>query len=95
MPLIYVLLFLIIVPLIYFQFKYGTQRDRKRVEFPKAERIRALIDKSARNGFIATWLALFIVVVFRAPDANSLLIVVAAGLAVYVASHYIYYFKSG
>ena len=68
---------------------------RKRMEVQVDERVRANTDKSARNGFIATWLAMFIFVDFEAPDADSLLIVVASGLAVLIVSSFFYYFKSG
>ena len=68
---------------------------RRRAGIQVDERVEAITDKSARNGFIATWLAMFIFVDFGAPDAGSLLIVVASGLAVLIVSSFFYYFKSG
>ena len=72
---------------------YGIRR--KRMEVQVDERVRAVTDKSARNAFFVTWLAMFIFVDFGAPDASSLLVVVAAGLVVYGVSYYVYSFKSG
>ena len=72
---------------------YGIRR--KRMEVQVDERVRANTDKSARNAFFVTWLAMFIFVDFGAPDASSLLVVVAAGLVVYGVSYYVYSFKSG
>ena len=84
---------LIIIPLLFLAYKY--RKRRKKLVVKVDERVRAISDKSARNGFIATWLALLIIVDFGAPDASSLLAVVASGLVVFIASLLIYNFKSG
>jgi uncharacterized membrane protein len=84
---------LIIIPLLFLAYKY--RKRRKKLVVKVDERVRAISDKSARNGFIATWLALLIIVDFGAPDANALLAVVASGLVVFIASLLIYNFKSG
>ena len=73
---------------------YGIRREK--FEYIQVdERVEAVINKSARNAFIVTWLCMLIFVDFGAPDADSLLIVVAAGLAVLIVSYYAYLFKSG
>ncbi len=73
---------------------YGIRREK--YEYIQIdERVEAVINKSARNAFIVTWLAMFIFVDFGAPDADSLLIVVASGLVVLIVSYYVYLFKSG
>ncbi len=82
---------LIILFLVYL---YGIKKMRYEW-IQEDERTRALVDKSARNAFIVTWLTMFIFVDFGAPDAESLLIVVGAGFAVLLVSIYGYYFKSG
>jgi uncharacterized membrane protein len=84
---------LIIIPLLFLAYKY--RKRRKKLVVKVDERVRAISDKSARNGFIATWLALLIIVDFGAPDASALLAVVASGLLVFIASLLIYNFKSG
>ena len=84
---------LIIIPLLFLAYKY--RKRRKKLVVKVDERVRAISDKSARNGFIATWLALLIIVDFGAPDASALLAVVASGLVVFIASLLIYNFKSG
>ncbi len=85
--------FLVIIGLFILFVIYWYGIRRKRMEIQVDERVRANTDKSARNGFIATWLAMFIFVDFEAPDADSLLIVIASGLAVLIVSSFIYYFK--
>lgn len=82
---------LIILFLIYW---YGIKKMRYEW-IQEDERTRAIVDKSARNAFIVTWLTMFIFVDFGAPDAESLLIVVGAGFAVLLVSIYGYFFKSG
>ena len=82
---------LIILFLVYW---YGIKKMRYEW-IQEDERTRALVDKSARNAFIVTWLTMFIFVDFGAPDAESLLIVVGAGFAVLLVSIYGYFFKSG
>ena len=73
---------------------YGIRREK--YEYIQIdERVEAVINKSARNAFFVTWLTMFIFVDFGAPDAGSLLIVVASGLAVLIVSYYAYLFKSG
>jgi uncharacterized membrane protein len=84
---------LIIIPLLFLAYKY--RKRRKKLVVKVDERVRAISDKSARNGFIATWLSLLVIVDFGAPDANALLAVVASGLVVFIASLLIYNFKSG
>ncbi len=88
---IWVLIGFFILFLVYW---YGIKR--RRFEYIQIdERVEAVINKSARNAFIVTWLAMFIFVDFGAPDADSLLIVVASGLVVLIVSYYVYLFKSG
>ena len=88
---IWVLIGFFVLFLVYW---YGIKR--RRFEFIQIdERVRAITDKSARNGFIATWLGMLIFVDFGAPDTSSLLVAVAAGLVVYIVSGFIYNFKSG
>jgi uncharacterized membrane protein len=82
---------LIILFLIYW---YGIKKMRYEW-IQEDERTRAIVDKSARNAFIVTWLTMFIFVDFGAPDTSSLLVAVAAGLVVYIVSGFIYNFKSG
>ena len=59
------------------------------------ERTKTILNRIARNAFLVLWLTMFIFVDFGAPDAGSLLIVVASGLAVLIVSYYAYLFKSG
>lgn len=88
---IWVLIGFFVLFLVYW---YGIRRE-KFEWIQEDERTRAVLDKSTRNAFLVTWLAMFIFVDFEAPDADSLLIVVASGMAVLIVSYYVYLFKSG
>lgn len=59
------------------------------------ERIKANWDKSARNGLIAIYLGLLIVVLMEKLDTTSLLVVTAASLTAYFASYYFYRYRAG
>ena len=73
-------------------FKYYIRKVKPRVE--EDERERAILDRSARNGLLATYLTLFILLsIDILPDARSLLIVIATGLLVYLISFIFYYYK--
>lgn len=73
-------------------FKYFIRKEKIRVQVD--ERIRAISDRSARNGFIATYLTLLILLTLEAPpDAKSLLIVIATSLFVWIISFIFYYYK--
>ena len=73
-------------------FKYYIRKEKPR--FEEDERENAVSDRSARNGLLATYLTLFILLTLEAPlDAKSLLIVIAAGLFVWIISFIFYYYK--
>ena len=73
-------------------FKYYIRKEKLR--FKEDERESAILDRSARNGFIATYLNLFILLTLDIlPDAKSLLIVIATGFFVYLISFIFYYYK--
>jgi len=73
-------------------FKYYIRKVKPRVE--EDERERAILDRSARNGLLATYLTFFILLTIDIPpDAKSLLIVIATGLFVYLISFIFYYYK--
>jgi len=73
-------------------FKYYIRKVKPRVE--EDERERAILDKSARNGLLATYLTLFILLALDIlPDAKSLLVVIAAGFFVWLISFIFYYYK--
>jgi len=73
-------------------FKYYIRKEKLR--FKEDERESAILDRSARNGFIATYLTLFILLTLDIlPDAKSLLIVIATGFFVYLISFIFYYYK--
>ena len=73
-------------------FKYCIRKEKPR--FEEDERERAISDRSARNGLLATYLTLFILLTIDIPpDAKSLLIVVAVGLFVWIISFLFYYYK--
>jgi len=71
---------------------YGIRRE-KYEKILEDERTKAVVDRSARNAFVITWLTMFQFVNFDMPDAGSLSIVVASGLVVFVVSYYVYFFK--
>jgi len=71
-------------------FKYYIRKVKPRVE--EDERESAILDRSARNGLLATYFTLFILLTIDIPpDAKSLLI--ATGLFVYLISFTFYYYK--
>ena len=59
------------------------------------ERIVALADKSARNGLIAIYLGLLIVVLMDKLDTTALLAVAGASLVIHFASYYLYRYRVG
>ena len=74
-------------------FKYYI-RKVKITSFKMDERENAISDRSARNGLLATYFTLFILLALDIyPNARSLLIVVAAGLFVWIISSIFYYYK--
>ncbi len=85
----------IIIPLILIfllVFKYGIRKEKIRVKVD--ERERAISDRSARNGFIATYLTLFILLTLETPpDAKSLLITIATGFFAFLISFIFYYYR--
>ena len=73
-------------------FKYYIRKEKLR--FKEDERESAILDRSARNGLLATYLTLFILLALDIlPDAKLLLITIAAGLFVYLISFIFYYYK--
>jgi len=73
-------------------FKYYIRKEKLR--FKEDERESAILDRSARNGLLATYLTLFILLALDIlPDAKSLLIVIATGFFVYLISFIFYYYK--
>ena len=73
-------------------FKYYVLKKRLVVKID--ERENAIADRSARNGLLATYFTLFILLAIGVlPDAKALLIVVAAGLFVWFLSFIIYYYR--
>ena len=82
-------IFLLIFMLI---FKYYIRKEKIRVQVD--ERIRAISDRSARNGFVATYLTLFILLALEVPpDAKSLLITIATSFFVFLISSIFYYYR--
>ena len=59
------------------------------------ERIAALTDKSARNGLIAIYLGLLIVVLMDKLNTTALLAATGASLVIYFASYYLYRYRTG
>lgn len=73
-------------------FKYYIRKEK--INFKIDERENAISDRSARNGLLATYFALFILLILDIPpDARSILIVIAAGLFVWLISFIFYYYK--
>jgi hypothetical protein len=66
--------------------RQGTQID---------ERVIALTDKSARNGLIAIYLGLLIVVLIDKLNTTALLAVTGASLVIHFASYYLYRYRAG
>jgi len=58
------------------------------------ERTTALTDKSARNGLIAIYLGLLIVVLVDKLNTTALLAAAGTSLATYIASYYFYRYKA-
>jgi len=87
--------FAIIIPLILIfllVYKYIIRKGKIRVKVD--ERERAISDRSARNGFIATYLTLFILLTLETPpDAKTLLITIATSLFVFLISFIFYYYR--
>ncbi len=85
-----IIIVLIAVFLLVFKFIIRKAKPR----FEEDERERAVSDRSARNGLLVTYLTLLILLSLEIPlDAKSLLIVVAAGLFVWMVSSIFYYYK--
>ena len=59
------------------------------------ERIAALTDRSARNGLIAIYLGLLIVVLMDKLNTTALLAATGASLVIYFASYYLYRYRTG
>jgi predicted histidine transporter YuiF (NhaC family) len=73
-------------------FKYYIRKEKPRLK--EDERESAISDRSARNGLLATYFTLFILLAIDIPpDAKSLLMVIAAGLFVFLISSIFYYYK--
>ncbi|MBE3092971.1 MAG: hypothetical protein IMZ63_00735 [Actinobacteria bacterium] len=73
-------------------FKFFIRKEKIRVSVD--ERIRTISDRSARNGLLATYLPLFILLTLDIPpDAKSLLIAIATGFFVWLISFYFYYYR--
>ncbi len=95
--LVLVAIFAIIV--LFGALKVKTKRDltsKNRVD----ERTISIIDKSARNGLIATYLVLLGMFFYKGAfgevstlSTNLVLIVIAVSLVTYIASYYFYYFR--
>ncbi len=82
---------ILVVILFLFIYKFGIRKERIRSMVD--ERVRAITDKSARNGFVATYLAFFAILLYTGVsdkkfilDANLLLLVIAITLFVYLVS---------
>ena len=80
--------------------RFKTREDILRTRWVD-ERVIAITDKSARNGLVATYLALLVTLLYTGTsdekfvlDAKLLLIVIAAGLFVFCVSYYSYYYRS-
>ena len=80
--------------------RFKTREDILRTRWVD-ERVIAITDKSARNGLVATYLALLVTLLYTGAadekfvlDAKLLLIVIAAGLFVFCVSYYSYYYRS-
>ena len=73
-------------------FKYYIRKEK--ISFKIDERENAISNRSARNGLLATYFTLFILLALDIyPNARSLLIVIAAGLFVWIISSIFYYYK--
>ena len=59
------------------------------------ERIVALSDRSARNGLIAIYLGLLILVLMDKLNTTALLAATGASLVIYFASYYLYRYRTG
>ncbi len=66
---------------------------RQRIEVD--ERLKAVWDRSARNGLIVVYLGLLALVLAEELNATALLIVVAASLAAYFSSYCLYRYRTG
>jgi len=81
-----VIFILVILYQILWPKKYGIQVD---------ERIVALTDRSVRNGLIAVYLGLLVVVLTDKLNTTALLAVAAASLVIHFASYYLYRYRAG
>lgn len=65
-----------------------------KLSFKIDERDNAVSDRSGRNGFLATYFTLYILLMTDMPlDAKSMLIVIGTGLFVWIVSFFFYYYK--
>jgi predicted histidine transporter YuiF (NhaC family) len=84
---------ILLIGLFLLVFKYYIRKVRI-TSFKMDERENAISDRSARNGLLATYFTLFILLALDIyPNARSLLIVIAAGLFVWIISSIFYYYK--
>lgn len=67
---------------------------KEKINFKIDERDNAVSDRSGRNGLLATYFALFVLLSIDFPlNAKSILIVVVSGLFVWMISFFFYYYK--
>ncbi len=98
-PWLLVFLVVFVICVLFGAFRIKSKKDlvlRNMVD----ERLVSVIDKSARNAMVVTYLALLGIFFFKgAPDSipaistKLVLLVVAAGLFVFYASYYFYYYR--
>ncbi len=72
--------------------KYYIRKEKMNLKID--ERDNAVSDRSGRNGLLATYFTLFILLLIDFPlNAKSILIVIVAGLFVWIISFIFYYYK--
>jgi cation transport ATPase len=98
-PWFLVIVAILAIIVLFGAFKIKNKRDlaaRNHVD----ERTISIIDKSARNGLIATYLVLLGILFYKGAfnavstlNTNLVLIVIATSLVTYFASYYFYYYR--
>lgn len=87
-----------VVILVLFIYKFVVRGHK--IKTTVDERVRAITDKSGRNGLVATYLTLWAILLYTEAsnikfmlDEKLLLIVIAVSLFVYLASFIFYYYR--
>jgi len=100
LPSVIVVSLLVIVLLIIVVYRFGIRREYFKPTVAVDERVKTVIDKSARNGFLVTYLTLFAILFYTEVsdmrfilDTKLLIVVIAVNLFVYILSFLFYYYR--